>query len=608
MKIKWRNFKLLWQLIHDYKPTIILWMIVKILVSAIVPFIQILTMAKVIEWLTNGMEIILFIQNLSLWLIAVSILTSLEVFLKNKFDYFSETFRIQLIEPVISKQASLDYPLITGEEGSKKFWDAMMLLDYRGTSLGRIFDEWLAIGTAFFSVILYFYTLFTLEKNFLVVLVVVLVGLIALKRKQQRLKEAELPNTLKNWRQFNYLEKVIGDNRIAKDLRLYHMKGWFQAIKTQLSADYLKYTRSSRRHQSIENVFVSLALIMMTLLAYLRSIELISLGEIILSEFVVYVSVVTLITQTLMNLVNQLNSLNVSLTEVSAYVEFMNQAPVFKQSSTITVPKEVNEISFKNVSYTYSGNTVPTLNKISFTIRPDENIAIVGSNGAGKTTLIKLLIGLLMPDTGEIRINGIKNTEFAIKDLYYLFSPIFQESVAFTFTIRDAIINGSTYDEDKYLKVLKESGMDKIIDKLPNGDASHYVKEVHFDAVQLSGGQLQKLKMAQALYKDSAVLVLDEPTAALDPIAESNVYQSFEIFSKNKISIFISHRLASTRFCDRIFYLDDGKIIEAGTHQQLMEQKGKYFQLFETQAFYYREDIGRELKDQEGSQELGGVL
>lgn len=135
-KNKWRNFKLLWHLLHDYKQTITLWMIVRIVISALVPYSQLLTMAKVIQWLTEGLSLDLFLRNLLIWLSVVIVLTSLEVYLKNKFDYFSESFRLEAMMPILNQQLSLDYPLISGEEGSRKFWDAMMLLDNRGTAIG----------------------------------------------------------------------------------------------------------------------------------------------------------------------------------------------------------------------------------------------------------------------------------------------------------------------------------------------------------------------------------------------------------------------------------------------------------------------------------------
>lgn len=608
VKNKWENFKLLWQLVHEYKKTIMLWILVKIIVSAFVPFIQLLIMSKVIQWLTEGIPVELFVENLLIWMLAVILLTSLEVLLNNKFDYFSETLLIKMIPPITYQQLSLDYPLTTGKEGSRKFWDAMMLVDHRGTSLGRVLDEWVAVGTAVFSVGIYFFTLFKLENNFLFIILFTLLGLSLLKKRQKTLKDKQRPALLKNWRQFNYLEKIIGDNRIAKDLRLYHMKDWFHSIKEALSGEYQRITADLRWHKMIENVFVTFALVLLSLLAYWRSIALIIQGALPVSEFVVYVGVVTLITQSLMNLVSQVTAINVSLSEVSAYTDFMKQEAIFNHKDGLTVPDKIDDITFHNVSYTYPSNKEASIKQLSISFKGNEKIAIVGSNGAGKTTLVKLLLGLLKPDTGEILINGRLQAEYNIHELYNLFSPIFQDYVAFTFTIRDAIIQGYPFDEEKYLRVLRDSGMNEIIAQLPDGDKSYYVKEVHFNAVQLSGGQTQRLKLAQALYKDSPILVLDEPTAALDPIAESKVYEAFEGFTQGKMAIFISHRLASTRFCDRILYMDEGTIAEAGSHDQLMAAQGKYYNLFETQAYYYREELNETQVIDVISDEMGGVL
>lgn len=603
---KWKNFKLLWHLIHQYKSNIIIWLLAKIIISALVPFFQLLTMSRVISWLNSNVSVEYFFEQLLIWMTIIIILTSLDSFLKNKFDYFSETFRIELITPVNNQQVSLDYPLIVGEEGSQKYWDAMMLLDYRGTSLGRVFDEWSAIGTALLSASIYFSVLFKIDQLFLIWIVVALLGFILLKKRQQTLKENQKQAEFKNRRQSSYLAKIMGDNRLAKDLRLYHMQHWFMEIKELISANYYQLTRRLRHHRMIENIFMTMVLMVLSYQAYFSSIDLIINGELKVSDFILYVGMITLITSTLMNLVTQLSAFNISLTEMSAYATFMNQKSVFNHNNGAKLPTIIKEIEFRNVSFTYPGNQQPTINKLDLIVKHNESIAIVGLNGAGKTTLIKLLLGLLQADEGEILINGVSQKLYRINELYQLFAPIFQDYVAFTFTIRDAIIQGYSYDENKYKQVLADSGMDEIINKLPNGDKSHYVKEVHSDSVELSGGEMQRLKLAQALYKDAPVLVLDEPTAALDPIAESKVYESFDHFSQNKMAIFISHRLASTRFCDRIIYLEEGSIIESGNHNTLLAEGGKYASLYEMQAYYYQDEIIH--KGPVDAEKQGGII
>nr|WP_247599304.1 ATP-binding cassette domain-containing protein [Facklamia miroungae] len=270
------------------------------------------------------------------------------------------------------------------------------------------------------------------------------------------------------------------------------------------------------------------------------------------------------------------------------------------------MPQEIKTIEFRNVTYTYPNANYPIINNFNLKINPHEKLAIVGENGAGKTTLIKLMLGLLKPDQGEILINGINRNKFAIEDYYRLFAPVFQDNYLFTFTIRDTILQGYDYDAVHYQEVLDQSGMANVVTNLPQGDQTAIVREVDSEGVHLSGGQLQKLKLAQALYKDAFVLVLDEPTAALDPISESEVYQNYLTFAKGKIALFISHRLASTQFCDRILYLRKGQIEEEGSHESLMQKQGAYYKMFETQAYYYREKIPE--TENEEHIEQGGLI
>nr|WP_279633325.1 ATP-binding cassette domain-containing protein [Marinilactibacillus kalidii] len=267
----------------------------------------------------------------------------------------------------------------------------------------------------------------------------------------------------------------------------------------------------------------------------------------------------------------------------------MSQKQVFNHNKGQLIPKGRITIELRNISYTYPDNSDPTINNLSLMIQNFEKIALVGGNGSGKSTLIKLITGLLNPDEGIILINGIPRNLFNINDYYSLFSPVFQEKYLLTYTIKETILQGLDYKKEKYERVLKISGMLTVVKNLDLGDETKIVKAVYNNGINLSGGQLQKLKLAQALYKDSPILILDEPTAALDPIAEHEVYKAYFRLSDNKMSIFISHRLASTKFCDRVIFLKNGKISESGTHQSLMNKKSDYYELFEAQSYYYRD-------------------
>lgn len=244
------------------------------------------------------------------------------------------------------------------------------------------------------------------------------------------------------------------------------------------------------------------------------------------------------------------------------------------------------------MTFRYDEAEKDTLKNISFTIHPGEKIALVGMNGAGKTTLVKLLCGLYLPSSGDIQINGVSIHKFTRNDYYRLFSPVFQDVQTAFFSLADTVSGHLEEGGDpvRAEECMRRAGLGKKIDSLPHGIHTKLDKQINKDGVELSGGELQKLMLARALYKDAPILVLDEPTAALDPIAENEIYLQYREMTKEKTSLFISHRLASTQFCDRILYLQDGRIIEEGGHGELIALDGEYAKLYEMQSCWYRDD------------------
>jgi ABC-type multidrug transport system fused ATPase/permease subunit len=246
-------------------------------------------------------------------------------------------------------------------------------------------------------------------------------------------------------------------------------------------------------------------------------------------------------------------------------------------------------LEFKDVCFTYPGAEKPTINHLTFKVDGGKKLALVGENGAGKTTIIKLISGFYKPDSGEILINGHKIDEFNIDEYRTLLSVINQEVRLMGFPIKNVVASSLEVDNDKLVKVLKEASIFEKIEKLPNKENTYITQNLSKDGVEFSGGETQKLMLARALYKDGALLLLDEPTSALDPIAEGELYEKYAYLTKNKTSIFISHRLSSTRFCDNIIYLENGHVIEEGTHEELMKLNGEYKKIFDIQAHYYKE-------------------
>lgn len=245
----------------------------------------------------------------------------------------------------------------------------------------------------------------------------------------------------------------------------------------------------------------------------------------------------------------------------------------------------------ENVSFRYPEAKEDTLSKINLTLHPGEKLAVVGLNGAGKTTLIKLICGFLDPTEGRILLDGEDIRNYNRRDYYTLFSAVFQEFSLLAGSIATNVAQSEDdIDMEKVRSCVEKAGLKEKIESLKDGYETLLNREVYEDAILLSGGEIQRLMLARALYKDAPFVMLDEPTAALDPIAESDMYQKYHEMTKDKSSIYISHRLASTRFCNRIILIDQARICEEGTHEELLKRNGKYAHLYEIQSKYYKEE------------------
>lgn len=405
-----------------------------------------------------------------------------------------------------------------------------------------------------------------------------------LNKKEKGVKKARGKIFVK----FDYYYSLSKDLTAAKDIRLYGFTDYFLLAVAKLISS-LESITAKYMHQSV-TVGGTRALLnlMRELVAYAYLTYLVVSGRLSVSDFIFYFGIITGFSNWIMNFVFLYSNMERCCNDCGAFREFIESSEGNQDKPDIDFEK-VDSIEFKNVSFTYPSAKKSTINNMSFNVNKGENIAIVGENGAGKTTAVKLLCGLYYPTEGDILINGKSSRDFSSNSYFDLFSAVFQDYNFLPMTIAENITASADYDKEKLYAALKKAGIMDKIDSLDKKENTLMIKDVHKDAVDFSGGEKQKLLLAKAIYKNAPVLILDEPTAALDPISENELYLKYNEMTDNKISFFISHRLSSTRFCDKILFIKDGTIAESGTHEELMAKKGAYYRMYQIQSYYYKE-------------------
>lgn len=405
-----------------------------------------------------------------------------------------------------------------------------------------------------------------------------------LNKKEKGVKDSRSSIFVK----FDYYYSLSKDITAAKDIRLYGFADYFVFSIARLIAGLEKIT-SKYMHQSVKvGGTRALLNLMRELVAYAYLTYLVCQNKLSVSDFIFYFGIITGFSNWIMNLVYLYSNMERCCNDCAAFREFVESNEENKNKPDIDF-KDVHSIEFKNVHFTYPSAQKSTINNMSFKVNSGENIAIVGENGAGKTTAIKLLCGLYYPTDGDILVNGKSSRDFSSDSYFNLFSAVFQDYNFLPMRIAENICAASEYDKEKLYSAFEKAGIMDKINSLENKENSLMVKDVYKGAVDFSGGEKQKLLLAKAIYKNAPVLILDEPTAALDPIAENELYLKYNEMTDNKISFFISHRLSSTRFCDRILFIKDGTIAESGTHEELMALKGSYYKMYQVQSYYYKE-------------------
>ena len=307
-----------------------------------------------------------------------------------------------------------------------------------------------------------------------------------------------------------------------------------------------------------------------------------------------YISSITKIYSSVSGCISTIEDMQNNAVFLKQTFEFLDIPNNMYQGSLTTEKRSDRkyEIEFRNVSFRYPGCEQYALRNINLKFKIGQKLAVVGMNGSGKTTFIKLLCRLYDPTEGKILLNGIDIRKYNYKEYMTIFSVVFQDFKLFSLTLGENVAAEINYNEEEVKSALKKSGFHNRLSTMPEGLNTYLYKDFNKKGIIISGGEAQKIAIARAIYKNAPFIILDEPTAALDSIAEADIYQKYDEMTKGKSSVYISHRLASTRFCSRILMLEQGEIQEEGTHEELLRQSGKYAALYEVQSKYYREGDG----------------
>lgn len=399
------------------------------------------------------------------------------------------------------------------------------------------------------------------------------------------------------WRKMTYLESTSKNFDFAKDIRLFNMSKIFAKQFGDVNDNFNALNKTHHNRWVWCNVSIELVLMIQKVLMYAWLVYNVIYGNYQISDFVLYVGLVSTFHDSV-GYVNWIySSIRGNCLMINDYRNFMDWEEDKENASEndghITdINLDKYEFKFENVSFKYPGHDNYVLKNVNLTINSGTKLAVVGVNGAGKTTFIKLIMKLYEPDEGRILLNGVDIKEYNREEYFKIFSPVFQNVECFAMPVYQNVsfAEEENTDMDKVNAVLEQSGLKAKLDSYEKGVHTNLLKIFDKEGIDLSGGEKQRLAMARALYKGGKVVILDEPTAALDALAEDKMYREFEKMIQGKTAIFISHRLGSTRFCDKIAMFEDGMVVEEGTHDELMARNGKYAYMFQIQSQYYAEN------------------
>lgn len=531
-----------------------------------------------------------------------------------QYDYLS----LHYMDKYVSKVVDVDYELLENKK-FKPIMENAWASGRFGKGINNALETVPTILISVFGLAIYG---FILARNSILLLVLIILSVsidLYLLQVARRMHQKYFGKISKYAKGEEYITAQSMDSAAGKDIRIFQMLDFIiKKYDENLDQIGMLYGKIHNWYY-FRNLSGALFVFLRDSFAYGLLVYYLILGNITAAQFVFYIGVIAAFSnylESFLRTIMELNSINTSISYIREFLEtesVWSGNPGVGETKIAEMKKQAVKLELRNVTFTYEGSKEPTIKNLNLTITPGEKLALIGLNGAGKTTLVKLICGLYIPEEGTILLNDIPREQYTREEYFSLISVLFQETTLLPLSVDENITSKEACDRKRLDTMLELSGFAEKYENLPQKGNTKLIKKIEETAVDFSGGEKQKLLFARALYQDSPLVILDEPTAALDPIAENELYMNFGKAMENRTSIYISHRLSSTRFCDRIILLEHGRIIEEGTHESLLADNGRYAKLYEMQSQYYKEQEEQKQKsalmgDEYVELEKGGIF
>lgn len=556
------------------------------IISVIIPMVDAFITRTVANSIIESAEISFFIRELAVLFCVYIVLKFINVWAEERTWFFqnkvSMLYGVDLMDAVMDKELA-DFESTKGRslfERAKSFAFDGDQADGAWSAIR--FSKLLTSFVGFLT-----YTIIFSKVSFVLIAIVILTSFIAyfLQYKLMEFGNVTVDEMSLEEMRLYYLYRIAGESRAQREVRILNAFGMVYSYLAKFSNAYYSIIRRYRKKANTSTELQAVLGFVRDFFTYYILAKNAALGKISTGDFIFYLTLVVGFSEWLNNFTGHIMSLKRISIGCGKYREFVDEKNDEDKKPDIDV---INDIELKNLSFQYDEDS-KILKNINLSMKRGDSVAIVGENGAGKTTLIKVLAGLYKPTAGEIYVNGKDFNNFSSESIYKRTSILFQDYFMLPGTLLENMDNKGL-DEKKATEFVENLGLKDRIDGLRDGLQSEVIDVENNKIEGFSGGELQRILLIKSLMKESDILILDEPTAALDPISEEKLYNEYKDFSRDKISIFISHRITSTRFCDRIIYLENGEIAEYGTYEELMKLDGKYKKMFDLQAKYYKED------------------